>query len=326
MKLKKKTYIIAEVGNNHEGNFNVAKRLVVLAAKAGVDAVKFQTYKTENFIRKKDKKRFSTLKKFELSYKQFEILKKIAHLNKIEFISTPLDLESADFLMKSADAIKIASGDNNFFPLIEKVLFSKKSLIISTGMTDIKNLKYLIKTIEKKIGKIRTKNKVFLLHCVTSYPVEDKYANLKSISYLVKNFRLKIGYSDHTIGNEACLASVALGAKIIEKHFTLDKNFSNFRDHALSADFSDLKNLVKSIRKIEKQLGEFNKKIEKPEKKIIKAVRRGVYAKMTIHKGKKVSSVNSTFLRPSKNREYLYIKKIVGKKIKNTKKKNQIVF
>ncbi len=326
MKLKKKTYIIAEVGNNHEGNFDVAKRLVVLAAKAGVDAVKFQTYKTENFIRKKDKKRFSTLKKFELSYRQFEILKKIAHLNKIEFISTPLDLESADFLMKSADAIKIASGDNNFFPLIEKILFSKKSLIISTGMTDIKNLKYLIKTIEKKIGKIRTKKKVSLLHCVTSYPVEDEYANLKSISYLIQNFGLKIGYSDHTIGNEACLASVALGAKIIEKHFTLDKNFSNFRDHALSADFSDLKNLVKSIRKIEKQLGEFNKKIAKPEKKIIKAARRGVYAKMTIHKGKKVSAVNSTFLRPSKNREYLYIKKIVGKKIKSTKKKNQIVF
>ena len=181
--------------------------------------------------------------------------------------------------MKSADAIKIASGDNNFFPLIEKVLFSKKSLIISTGMTDIKNLKYLIKTIEKKIGKIRTKNKVSLLHCVTSYPVEDDYANLKSISYLIDKFKLNIGYSDHTIGNEACLASVALGAKIIEKHFTLDKNFSNFRDHALSADFSDLKNLVKSIRKIEKQLGKNNKKIAKPEKKIIRMTRRGLCKK-----------------------------------------------
>ncbi len=326
MKLKKKTFIIAEVGNNHEGNFSIAKKLVVLAAKAGVDAVKFQTFKTENFIRKKDKKRFNQLKKFQLSYEQFQLLKKLANKNKIKFISTPLDLESANFLFKNSDAIKIASGDNNFFPLIEKALVSKKPLIISTGMTDIKDLRYLIKTIQSKIGKRKLKSKISLLHCVTSYPVEDKYANLNSIKYLIKNFDVNIGYSDHTIGNEACLASIALGAKIVEKHFTLNKNFSNFRDHALSADFFDLKNLVNSARRIEKQLGKFNKQIAKPEKKIIKVVRRGVYAKMTIHKGKKVSSVNSAFLRPSKNREYLYIKKIVGKKIKNTKKKNQIIF
>ena len=325
MKLKKKTFIIAEVGNNHEGSFVVAKKLVVLAAKAGADAVKFQTFKTQNFIRKKDKKRFNQLKKFELSYKQFEFLKKLANKNKIKFISTPLDLESADFLLKNSDAIKIASGDNNFFPLIEKVLISKKPLIISTGMTDIKDLKYLIKTIENSIGKRKMKNKISLLHCVTSYPVEDKYANLRSISYLIKNFDINIGYSDHTIGNEACLASVALGGKIVEKHFTLDKNFSKFRDHALSADFSDLKNMVISIRKIERQLGEYNKKIVKPEKKLIKAVRRGVYAKTIIQKDEKVSITNTNFLRPSKSKDFLYIKKIIGKKIKNTKKTNQII-
>ena len=325
MKLKKKTFIIAEVGNNHEGSFVVAKKLVVLAAKAGADAVKFQTFKTQNFIRKEDKKRFNQLKKFELSYDQFASLKKLANKYKIKFISTPLDLESANFLLNNADAIKIASGDNNFFPLIEKVLISKKSLIISTGMTDIKDLKYLIKTIEDRIGKEKMKNKISLLHCVTSYPVEDKHANLKSISYLIKNFDINIGYSDHTIGNEACLASVALGAKIIEKHFTLDKNFSKFRDHALSADFSDLKNMVKSIRKIEKQLGEYNKKIARPEKKIIKVIRRGVYAKSVIKKGEKTSTLNTNFLRPSNSKDFLHIKKIIGKKTKNRKEKNQII-
>ena len=325
MKLKKKTFIIAEVGNNHEGNFAIAKKLVNLVAKAGADAVKFQTFKTQNFIRKNNKKRFNQLKKFELSYKQFEILRELAHKNKIKFISTPLDLESADFLIKNSDAIKIASGDNNFFPLIEKSLTSNKPLIISTGMTEIKDLKYLIKTLKHKIGKKKVMNKISLLHCVTSYPVEDKYANLKSISYLKNKLNINIGYSDHTIGNEACLASVALGAKIIEKHFTLDKKFSSFRDHALSADFNDLKNLVKSIRKIEKQLGNYNKIILKPEKKILKIVRRGVYSKKKIKKGEKVTLKNSIFLRPSQSVSYLHLKKILKKKVMKTISKNQII-
>ena len=326
MQLKKKTFIIAEVGNNHEGKFKIAKKLVFLAAKAGADAVKFQTFKTENFIRKKDKKRFNKLKKFELTFEQFKSLKKLANINKIKFISTPLDLESADFLLKNSDAIKIASGDNNFFPLIEKFLNSKKKLIISTGMTDIKDLKFLLKTIENKIGKEKTKSKITFLHCVTSYPVEDRYANLKSITYLKKKFDINIGYSDHTIGNEACLASVALGAKIIEKHFTLDKNFSDFRDHALSADFTDLKNLVKSVRKIEKQLGNFDKKILKPEKKNLKIIRRGIYAKKVIKKGDTVTIENSNFLRPSLSDSYLHIKNTLKKKLDRKIKKNQKIY
>ena len=192
-------------------------------------------------------------------------------------------------------------------------------------MTDIKDLKYLIKTIEDRIGKENMKNKISLLHCVTSYPVEDKYANLRSISYLIKNFDINIGYSDHTIGNEACLASIALGAKIIEKHFTLDKNFSKFRDHALSADFSDLKDLVTGIRKIEKQLGEYNKKIASPEKKLIKKIRRGIYTKRSVEIGEKINSLDFAFLRPSRSNDFLYIKKNFGKKIKKQKKQNQII-
>ncbi len=325
MNLKNKTFIIAEVGNNHEGNFNVAKKLVILAAKAGADAVKFQTFKTQHFINKKDRKRFKQLKRYELSFEHFEKLKKLAHKNNIKFISTPLDFESADFLIRKADIIKIASSDNNFFPLIHKVICANKPVIISTGMTDYNNLKYLIKFIQKKIGKKNTKKNISLLHCVTNYPVKDEDANLKSISYLIKKFNLNIGYSDHTIGNEACLTSVVLGAKIIEKHFTIDKNYSKFRDHSLSADYYDLKKLVKSIRKIEKQLGSYRKKIIKSEKKIIKLVRRGVYPKKDIKKGESISFSNSSFLRPSNNSDFYNIKKIIGKKFKNIKKKNQLI-
>ena len=321
--LKKKVFIIAEVGNNHEGNFSIAKKLVHLAAKAGADAIKFQTFRTENFIRKKDIKRFKQLKKFELSYEQFKSLKKLAHIKKIKFISTPLDLESTDFLIKNADLIKIASSDNNFFPLIEKVLKSKKSIIISTGMTNITQIKDLTNYIYKVIGKKSAEKRIALLHCVTSYPVEDKFANLRSVEYLIKNSKLTIGYSDHTLGNDACIAAVAMGAKVIEKHFTINKKFSKFRDHALSADYTDLKNIVSRIRKVEKQLGRFNKEIQKPEKKLIKIVRRAAYADRDILPGEKISIKNVKFLRPSLTSNFFYLKKIIGRKIKKTFYKDQ---
>ena len=321
--LKKKVFIIAEVGNNHEGNFNIAKKLVRLAAKAGADAIKFQTFKTENFIRKKDIKRFKQLKKFELSYEQFKSLKKLAHIKKIKFISTPLDLESADFLIKNADLIKIASSDNNFFPLIEKVLKSKKSIIISTGMINILQIKDLTNYIYKVIGKKSAIKRIALLHCVTNYPVEDEFANLRSVEYLIKNSKLTIGYSDHTIGNEACIAAVAMGAKVIEKHFTINKKFSKFRDHALSADYIDLKNIVTGIRKVEKQLGRFNKEIQKPEKKLIKIVRRAAYADKNIFPGEKITLKNTKFLRPALTSNFFNLKKIIGKKIKKTLYKDQ---
>ena len=321
--LKKKVFIIAEVGNNHEGNFSIAKKLVRLAAKAGADAIKFQTFRTENFIRKKDIKRFKQLKKFELSYEQFKSLKKLAHIKKIKFISTPLDLESTDFLIKNADLIKIASSDNNFFPLIEKVLKSKKSIIISTGMTNASQIKDLTNYIYKVIGKKSAEKRIALLHCVTSYPVEDRFANLRSVEYLIKNSKLTIGYSDHTLGNDACIAAVAMGAKVIEKHFTINKKFSKFRDHALSADYIDLKNIVSRIRKVERQLGRFNKEIQKPEKKLIKIVRRAAYADRDILPGEKISIKNVKFLRPSLTSNFFYLKKIIGRKIKKTFYKDQ---
>ena len=321
--LKKKVFIIAEVGNNHEGNFNIAKKLVHLAAKAGADAIKFQTFRTENFIRKNDIKRFKQLKKFELSHEQFKSLKKLAHVKKIKFISTPLDLESADFLIKNADLIKIASSDNNFYPLIEKILKSKKLIIISTGMMNTSQIKDLTNYLYKVIDKKSAKKRIVLLHCVTSYPVEDKFANLRSIEYLIKNSKLTIGYSDHTIGNEACIAAVAMGAKVIEKHFTINKRFSKFRDHALSADYIDLKNIVSGIRKVEKQLGRFNKEIQKPEKKLIKIVRRAAYADQDIFPGEKISLKNTKFLRPALTSNFFNLKKIIGRKAKKTFYKDQ---
>ena len=323
--LKKRVFIIAEIGNNHEGSIKIAKKLIRLAAKAGADAVKFQTYKTENFIRKEDKKRFKQLKKFELTYQQFKILKKFAYLNKIRFISTPLDIESANFLIKNTDIIKIASGDNNFFPLIENILNSKKSVIISTGMTNFIQIKKILRIIYKIIGKKNAKKRIGVLHCVTNYPVENSFANLKSIKFLKDKLDLTIGYSDHTIGPEASIAAVGLGARIIEKHFTIDKKFSKFRDHPLSADYLDLKNMITSIRKIEKQLGNYNKEIQKSEKKMIKIVRRSGYLKkdMAINEKLKIKDIN--FFRPALTENFLHLNKIIGKKLRRKLRSNQLI-
>lgn len=323
--LKKKVFIIAEIGNNHEGNFNIAKKMVKLAAKAGADAVKFQTFRTANFIRKIDKKRFNQLKKFELSYNQFKSLRDLAHKNNLKFISTPLDLESANFLIANADLIKISSGDNNFFPLIDKILKTKKKIIISCGMMNINEIKSLEKHIYNAIGKKSATKRVAFLHCVTSYPVEDKYANLNSINFMKKKINLTVGYSDHTLGIQASLAAVALGANIIEKHFTLDKNFSHFRDHYLSSDFKELKTIVDSIRRLEMQLGKNNKEIQKPEKKLIKIVRRGAYAKKDIQSKEKLTFLNTNFLRPASSTNFLNLKKILGKRVKTKFLKDKMI-
>ena len=253
----KKTFIVAEIGNNHEGSYNIACKLIKEAKKAGVDAVKFQTYDTKNYIDQKDIKRFKRLKKFELTKEQFYKLSLVAKKNDLKFISTPFDIDSAIFLNKIVDCFKISSGDNNYYQLIEKILKFKKSTIISTGLLDYKEILNLYKLVKR--FKLSNSNIAFL-HCVSSYPVNDKEANLLSISFLKKKLPVTIGYSDHTIGVNASIASAVLGAKIIEKHFTLDNNYSNFRDHKISLNPIDMKYLVKSIRSIEQMMGLEQKK------------------------------------------------------------------
>jgi len=320
----KKTFIIAEIGNNHEGNYLLAKRLIKLAARAGADAVKFQTYKTSFFINKVEKKRFKKLKSFELSFGQFKSLKNFANKLGLYFISTPFDLESAYFLSKNSDIIKIASSDNNFYKLIEIVLKSKKPIIISTGLTNIAEIKKIV-LFSKKILKNKFKEHFALLHCVSAYPVEAKYANLNSIKYLKEKFSCTIGYSDHTIGNEASLVAVSLGAQIIEKHFTIDKKYSSFRDHQLSADFVDLKNIVKNARKIELMLGKKNKILQKSEIKNVKEFRRSIVINKDLNKGKRLTEDDIKYLRPGNGLSPNQLYKILNKKLKKNLKSDHVV-
>ena len=322
---KKKTFIIAEIGNNHEGNFNNAKKLIKAAANAGVDAVKFQTFITNDFV-SLDHPSFQRLKKFELTHQQFLKLKKFANNQKLNFISTPLDFLSANFLKKNCKIIKIASGDNNFYDLINIFFDYRKQLIISTGMMNAVNVEKLIKFILEKRGNKFLKNNLSLLHCTSSYPAEDKSLNLMSIKYLADKYKeINIGYSDHSVGYDACVTAVALGAKIIEKHFTLSNNSSNFRDHKLSLNPVDMEIMVKKIRKVEIQLGKYEKVIQKNETKLISSTRRSMMAKKSINKNETMTFHNTSFLRPQHKGSEI-INEVLNKKksIKNLNPKELI--
>jgi len=315
----KKTFIIAEIGNNHEGSFNVACKLITEAKKAGVDAVKFQTYQTEKFVSSNETERFKRLKKFELSNEQFYKLSLLAKNNNLKFISTPFDLNSAIFLNKIVDCFKISSGDNNYYQLIEKVLGFKKTTFISTGLLNFKEIFNLYKFIKNKVNN----SKLAFLHCVSSYPAPDNEANLLSIKFLKKKFPFTIGYSDHTLGIYASIAACVLGAKIIEKHFTLDNDYSNFRDHQLSLNPKNMKNLVNSIKLIEKMMGKEEKVSQSSENKNHPSMRRSIYASKDIEKNSIIDFKNVDIVRPFKSLEPNHLKNIVGKKAKILIKKSK---
>ena len=312
----KKPLIIAEIGNNHEGNFNNALKLIDAAKKSGVDAVKFQTFKTDLYYSKHDKERVKRLKKFELSFEQFSKLAKYSKKKNLLFISTPLDLKSLDHLKKIVDIIKISSGDNNFHDLIKNSVKSNKELIISTGLTSLKE----IVDLKKFIQDLNFIKKTYFLHCVANYPVDPKNANLNFILKLKKIFKDNIGYSDHTIGIDACLISFSLGSLIIEKHFTLDKSFSNFRDHAISADPKDMSELVKKIEIYRKLMNNKKEKYLSCENKERTLFRRSYYFNKNLLKNTIIRSNDIIPLRPGNgiqlNKKYLIINKRIIKDVK----------
>ncbi|MDD5186780.1 MAG: N-acetylneuraminate synthase family protein [Methanoregula sp.] len=308
--------IIAEIGNNHEGDYDTAVRLVHAAADCGVDGVKFQTYKTEKFVSFSDSARFERLKSFELTYSQFSRLSELAHSLGILFISTPLDLESAKFLNSIVDAYKIASGDNNFYPLFNEVAKTGKPVIISTGASDPERIDNAVSFLEKGWKRYDKKNALAILHCVSCYPTPENQINLQILYNFANRYQHTIGYSDHTTGIEASVLAVACGARIIEKHFTLDKAFSSFRDHQLSADPKDMSELVQRIRAASVMLGSKYKKIQPCETELSIAIRRSIVAGRDMETGHQIGFSDLIWVRPgdglAPGNEY----KLIGKRLK----------
>lgn len=296
---KEKVLVIAEIGNNHEGDFELAKDMIDAAAESGANAVKFQTFETENYVSKFDTQRFAKLKSFELSIQQFEELSIYAKELNLLFLSTPFDLASSDALFHFVDGIKIASGDNNFYPLIEKISRYELPTILSLGLLQIKDVKETVNFLTKEWSANEINDRLAVLHCVCSYPVPKDEANLLAIKQLLTELDCTVGYSDHVIGNEAAVLSVALGARIVEKHFTLDHNFSDFRDHQLSANVTEMTELVQRIRVAEVMLGQNYKKTEKCEEATVSAVRRSVIVNKNLKKGEFINMVDLSWVRPA---------------------------
>ncbi len=296
--LSERVVIVAEIGNNHEGSYALAEEMIGRAAEAGVDAVKFQTFRTEHYVSRRDAARFERLKSFELSHDEFTKLAAVARREGVIFLSTPFDLESVRFLDALVPAFKIASGDNTFYPLLDTVARRGKPIILSSGLADTTRIRHVKAVIEAVWAEIGVEPGLALLHCVSSYPVPPEQANLAAIGRLRTDFDCSIGYSDHTLGIEACRVAASRGARIIEKHFTLNKNHSDFRDHQLSADPGEMAEVVQAIRQAEILLGSGEKRVQECERSVERAMRRSIAAARDLACGAILTWEDITWVRP----------------------------
>jgi sialic acid synthase SpsE len=291
--------VIAEIGNNHEGDVKVAEELVRQAASSGAQAVKFQTFRTELFVHPRNEDRFARMKQFELSEDEFRRLHDLTRSLDLAFVSTPLDLESARFLAPLVDAFKVASGDNNFYPLLQEVALADKPVIISSGVSDLQQIQQSKKFVASQWRLRGVEQELAVLHCVSNYPTLAGDANLAAIRTLADELECEVGYSDHTLGVQACVLAVALGAQIIEKHFTLDKNYSDFRDHQMSADPDELRVLVEQTRLASEMLGNGEKQVLDAESEMLPLIRRSIVAARDLPQGRRLTEDDFMWIRPA---------------------------
>lgn len=331
MKIK----IIAEAGVNHNGKLLNAKKIALLAKKAGADYVKFQIFdadyialknlKKTNYQKKNSKKntenQYQMLKKLSLSHFEFNNLIKYCKKIKIKFLASVFDIKSLQFLKKKTNVIKIGSAEITNFFLLKDIAKLNKNLIISTGMTDFTEIKMALKLL---YDYGQDKKKIVLLHCNSAYPTPLSDANILTMKKLKEEFRLSTGYSDHTIGLETSYAAAALGASIIEKHITLNKKMKG-PDHKISLNFEEFKKMVLGIRNISKTLKIKSGKLTKSEKENSNLVKKFLVAKRFIKKGERFNLNNLTAKRTGGGIQSMKINLILNKKSKKNYKIDEII-
>ena len=320
---KDKVLVIAEIGNNHEGDFELAKDMIDAAAEAEADAVKFQTIIPHQLVSLNETKRIQQLQKFSFDRDQFAELKAKADQKNIMFLSTPFALEVVDWLNPLVPAFKVASGDNDFWPLLEKIALTGKPIILSLGLGKIKDASKIASFLNKVwYDSAIVYPGLAFLHCMVSYPTPNDQANLLNIKKLDLG-NITPGYSDHTLGIKAAELAVACGARIIEKHFTLNKNQSGFRDHQLSADPKELKTLVQAIADVEKLLGKSEHELATCEKENATAVGRSIVSIRDIGVGNTISMSDISWVRPRLGFKPGEENLILGKKLSHSIKKGE---
>ncbi|MCD6660881.1 MAG: N-acetylneuraminate synthase [Lentimicrobium sp.] len=322
-----KVIIIAEAGVNHNGDINLAMRLIEEAARAGADYVKFQTFKAQNLVAinapKADYQKAATslssaesqlemLQKLELSLNDHIKLIKHCQLNNIRFLSTGFDLESLDMLNKlGMDFFKIPSGEITNLPLLEKIAGFNKPVVLSTGMSTLQEIGSAIQVL---INKGVNKEELTVLHCTTEYPAPFDEVNLNAMLTIRDTFGVNPGYSDHTPGIEIPVAAVAMGAKIIEKHFTMDRSLPG-PDHKASLEPDELTEMVKMIRNVEKALGNGLKEPSASERKNIIIARKSIHILSDLPKGHIIDASDLIMMRPGDGISPMLLNNVIGMKL-----------
>ena len=331
------TLIIAEAGVNHNGSIELAKKLVEKAKEAGVDYIKFQTFKASKLVTKAAKQaeyqqknigkegdsQYQMLKKLELSPEEHEVLIDYCHQLGIKFFSTAFDFDSIDYLHSlNLGLWKIPSGEVTNYPFLKRIAAYNEPTILSTGMCDMEDVRAAVNALYRN-GL--SKENLILLHCNTEYPTPFEDVNLKAMDALRNEFGVEVGYSDHTKGIEVPIAAVALGATVIEKHFTLDRNMEG-PDHKASLESDELKAMVSAIRNIEKAVGgDGTKHMSESEKKNIAIARKSIVAACDIKAGDVFTEQNLTVKRPGNGVSPMRWEEVLGQKAKRDFNEDELI-
>jgi len=306
------SFLIAEGGINHNGSIKIGKKIIEKASECKVDAIKFQTFKADDLTSKKSVY-YKLFKKLELDENDFGELSDYAKVNNLIFLSTPFSNSAVDMLTKiNVPAFKISSGDLTHIPLLKYAALKKKPMIISTGMANNKEIDNAIKAI-KKSGN----NKIIILHSISAYPTPEDEENLLTIQTLSKKYPYPVGFSDNGGGPLVPIIATALGAKLIEKHFTINKKLKG-PDHKISANPGEMKDMVKNIRLVEKMFGSGIKKCQNSERSNLINARRSITATINIPKGTKITKSMIGIKRPAHGINPEFFEKVIGKFTKNT--------
>lgn len=316
------TFIVAEIGVNHNGSVKIAKKLIDAAKEVRADAAKFQVFKTERIVTEYAKKaayqkettdpkksQYDMLKRLELTDAEIRELHNYARKRNIMFLSSAFDEESVDLLDNlDVPAFKVASSEVTNLPLLQHIARKKRPILLSTGLSTLEEIKEAL-----DIFKAEDIEDIVLLHCITSYPAKAEEANLKTMDVLRKQFGFPVGFSDHTLGTAVPIAAVAMGAVLIEKHFTLDKKMPG-PDQRASLEPDEFRQMVTAIHDVERALGNGLKKLAAEEEEIKKVARRSIVAKVKIRKGTVIRENMLDFKRPGTGLEPKNLLKIVGKR------------
>lgn len=333
--MNERVFIIAEAGVNHNGNIDNAKKLIDAAVEAGADAVKFQTFKAERIISRYAPKaeyqkettdagetQLEMVKNLELSEAEHDELVRYCSMKGITFLSSPFDLESVDLLINlGLETFKIPSGEINNLPYLRKISKQNRRIIISTGMA---NLGEIEDALDILIEEGTKKDNITVLHCNTEYPTPYEDVNLRAMLTIKEAFNIDVGYSDHTLGIEVPIAAVALGASVIEKHFTLDKNMEG-PDHRASLEPDELEVMVRAIRNIESAMGSGIKKPSLSEAKNKSVVRKSIVAATSIKKGDLFTESNLATKRPGIGISPMRWESVIGRTAKRDFREDEVI-